>query len=517
MTSLRLENLVLLLVMVAVVTPAMQPVLASDESVNASGLLFEVDQRNGHHTTEWLSLSGRSTAPLRNTSWMLVNISSSTPTTLLSGPFLTSVEPASDDEYLWTLQLNTTGYSCTCYVRLESVPSSTDVLVAEILVYLGQEHHRPVFESEIHQVQQSGMADKAMEYLLNDPLSLDIPLIFPPLQGPGSSVSASVCEAPFGVCLSAPISHTLDHQWANNSLHLPLNATNLDLDEGIYLISLQVKDAFLRSSGTYGLILVHDVLPPTIQLRAPTNVSEFQSFMVLAEIDDGYEGASTTVTWRLVDDDGRTRAPTEDEWVSGNQLLLNYSMSGTVRIEATVRDRAGLTSSATVDVGVMNVPPIARIFIDGFEGQSESTILLGPNDNWTLDGLGSSDNEAIEYLWVIDDTTSIRGQAALTRADIPSTGLHRVELIVFDDDGSTSNTVIQIEIRDIGQEPEPSTLPLFLGVGLFILLAMLSVLIINTSSKSEGLPKWSASGRSRGDENTFNELENDATVEEEKA
>jgi len=31
------------------------------------------------------------------------------------------------------------------------------------------------------------------------------------------------------------------------------------------------------------------------------------------------------------------------------------------------------------------------------------------------------------------------------------------------------------------------------------------------------LPKWSASGRSRGDENTFNELENDATVEEEKA
>ena len=64
---------------------------------------IDFDASNGVQFLDVLNLSGTSSVPLRNANWSIVNISGQTPTTLLNGPFLTSVQPVSEDQFSWNL------------------------------------------------------------------------------------------------------------------------------------------------------------------------------------------------------------------------------------------------------------------------------------------------------------------------------------------------------------------------------------------------------------------------------
>ncbi|MGB2169198.1 MAG: hypothetical protein ACPH76_08150, partial [Poseidonia sp.] len=127
------------------------------------------------------------------------------------------------------------------------------------------------------------------------------------------------------------------------------------------------------------------------------------------------------------------------------------------------------------------------------------------------------DNEAIDYLWVIDDTTSIRGQSQLNGNDFPGRGEYRVELIVFDDDGATDSIIFEISISSVEEEASQLITP-FQALGLLILVALtLGVAIRSTKKVDFEIPKWNTTDDRSPSENLHPSHGLDATVEEDEA
>ena len=154
---------------------------------------------------------------------------------------------------------------------------------------------------------------------------------------------------------------------------------------------------------------------------------------------------------------------------------------------------------------------------DGLQISGSQRVEVGPGSNWTLDGTLSMDNEAIDYLWVIDDTTSIRGQSQLNGNDFPKGGEYTVELIVFDDDGATDSITFEISISSAEEETSQLITP-FQAIGLLILVALSLIVAIRSTKKVDfEIPKWNTTEDRSHSENLHPSHGVDATVEEDEA
>ncbi|MGB2080945.1 MAG: hypothetical protein ACPHZ6_04105, partial [Poseidonia sp.] len=145
----RRELALLLVTLLCVSTLPVQPASATDTGTPMYSNGFAFDQSHGLTTQTSLLVSGVSQQPLRNTTWSLVNISTSTPITLLNGPYLTSVTPVGEDSFTWSLDINVTGIDCTCFIRLQTNWGGDRSFEPFLIVFLGHDHHRPVLLEEI--------------------------------------------------------------------------------------------------------------------------------------------------------------------------------------------------------------------------------------------------------------------------------------------------------------------------------------------------------------------------------
>ncbi|MCH1537049.1 MAG: PKD domain-containing protein, partial [Candidatus Poseidonia sp.] len=154
---------------------------------------------------------------------------------------------------------------------------------------------------------------------------------------------------------------------------------------------------------------------------------------------------------------------------------------------------------------------------DGLQLSGAQRVEVGPGSNWTLDGTLSVDNEAIDYLWVIDDSTSIRGQSQLTADDFDGKGEYEVELIVFDDDGATDSISFEIVISSYDEPLNQLVTPLQ-GFGLLMALALVLFFVIRSNKKVDfDIPKWNAAEGTLPSENHASSHGRNATVEEDEA
>jgi hypothetical protein len=292
----------------------------------------------------------------------------------------------------------------------------------------------------------------------------------------------------------------------------------MGLHEGIWRIDVSVMDGLLRRSQDVRLTLIHDETPAGVQLSSPETALEAERFNVFANGDDGYAGSSYLVTWVLTEPNGDTRAPSSSEQITKNQLALNFSISGVYIIEATVRDLAGNTVTISAEARVLNLQPKAEITVDSLQIQNGATITLGPDHTWVLNGNTSSDNEVVEYLWVINNASSIRSISALERSHFGGAGSYYVELIVFDDDGASDASVVQLVIVDstepLGQDSFFSQATV--GLLILILLACTAWLARQRTEFVSDLPKWNASTTVQPRENLPSRLGFDATIEEDE-
>ena len=489
---------------------------------------IEFDVPEGSQFDDVLNLTGISTIPLKNASWSIVNISGATPITLLSGPYLTSVQPVAEGLFAWSLIVDVHDVDCTCYVELnvkeerrgnsghEKERGGPDI--SRLVVYLGENNHRPVFPHEIDHMSDSmpESLEEASDHatLLSSEFNISYPLVTAPNSGSIVSVQALVCPAPYGVCTTAPFEVDIPFTVSENQLLLAVDPTLIQLEEGVWQFDFTAKDALLRSTASTRAIFLHDTQAPRISLTLDTIVNESEPVHVYASLEDGYVGAKYSMTWSLEYENEQRRAPLSHEVVNEDHLLLNLTEQGAYTIHLSVRDLAGHLGTASEDFTVLNLRPTARISIAGMVLSDNGRFSVDLKEEWELNASESFDNEVVDYLWVINDDRSVRGTPTLDSTQLSDVGLHQIELIVFDDDGATHSTVVEIEI--LGEESAESQRGPLLALLALVAIAAIVLVLRNREPSSHGLPKWNTS-ESFGERGTgSSSLRPDATVEEDE-
>ena len=112
--------------------------------------------------------------------------------------------------------------------------------------------------------------------------------------------------------------------------------------------------------------------------------------------------------------------------------------------------------------------------------------------------------------------SSWRGLSTLTPEQFDRTGIHTVELIVFDDDGATHSTTIEIEILAPLSEERSSMLAWFFP-GLLVLIGLVVVGFRSKASTNLELPKWKNIERLDDGIESNEYINEDATIEEDEA
>ena len=518
LNSGRFQNALLLVVLLMLVS-AMPATVAEEPPSSPVPAEILFNQPQGTHMLDIIHLNGSSNVPLRNASWSVVNISGSTPTTVISGPYLTSVMPRSEGIFSWNLTIDVPGLDCTCYVSIEMVDEGGIHHHWDLLLYLGDALHRPVMVGEWRQQFSHEITDENGQQsmlIVDDRTDYEIALVLAPDSGSISMVSANVCEAPFGVCLDTPRTQTVPHQLVDSQLVVSLYPTNLTSGEGVWKVVFTATDSLLRTTGQHHLLLVYDIAPPEVALSAEQTTFEREPINVYATVDDGYTGAEFTYTWTLIDEQGMRRAPTDSEQLTPNHLLFNLTSQGQYTVEVSVRDLAGRNGEASTNFTVINQRPTALISNDGMIFAEDGRLTVEANDGWSITGNLSFDDEPVEYLWVVNDDRSWRGLTSLNQEHFEEPGIYTVELIVFDDDGATHSTFLELEILAESND-EPSSSNGWLGLLAFVFLLGIGIGLSRRSGSVDELPKWKATGKTSVREEDARSIDKDATVEEDEA
>lgn len=518
LNSDRFPNGVLLVVLSMLIT-AMPVGVAEEPPSSSVPVEIVFSQPQGTHMVDIIHLNGTSNAPLRNASWSVVNISGSTPTTVISGPYLTAVMPRSDGIFAWNLTVDVPELDCTCYVSIEMMGEGGGQHHWDLLLYLGEALHRPVIVGEWRQQFSHEMtSENGQDSLLfvADRTDYHIDVVLAPDSGSISMVSAEVCEAPYGVCLDAPETQTVPHQLLDSKLVVSLDPANMNLQEGIWKLVVSATDSLLRTTGQHHLLLVFDITPPEVALSAEPSMFEREPMNVYATAEDGYTGADFTYTWTLVDESGMRRAPTEVEFIAPNHLLLNLTSQGQYTIEVLVRDLAGRTGDASSNFTVINQRPTALISNDGLRLADGGRLIVQEHGGWSISGDLSYDDEPVEFLWVVNDDRSWRGLSSLNEEQFEKPGTYSIELIVFDDDGATHSTFLELEILAENTDESASSNG-WLGLLLVVFLLGLGVGLSRRSDSTDELPKWTAQAKASLREDDARSVAEDATVEEDEA
>jgi len=295
-----------------------------------------------------------------------------------------------------------------------------------------------------------------------------------------------------------------------------VDPVTLNLSQGIWLIDFTATDDLLRDSGFLRTTFLYDNQAPMVELLLSATVMERESINVYASVEDGYLGQSTSYTWTIINENGMRRAPLVSEQISMEQLLLNFSEQGAYSIEVSVRDRAGYVTQESSTLTVMNQRPTALISVDGLVLTDDVRLTLVDGESWSILGNKSLDNEPVDYLWVINDDRSYRGLSSLTPEQFDQTGVHKIELIVFDDDGATHSTTIEIDILAPVQEESSSVLAWFFP-GILVLIVVLFIGFRSRASTNLELPKWKNIGGSHIGNKSNEYINEDATIEEAEA
>jgi len=446
-------------------------------------------QDDGTIFSENISLNGTTTLPPSEATWELWNVGDgfSNWNMEASGSHFSSVVPASENLWYWTLEINVTELDCTCLLTI-SIPNGLDPMSKSIIVYLGETGHRPMILD----------IDYTTTIVIEQPVIIEIDYTVPGLSNTGVTVFATVCEAPYAVCLEEPHAITLNQTDDNGTVILTLNHLEMELTDGIYKFEFFVMDALLLSSNSETLAIVIDTQDPIVDINGPENSTESQSIFISASVDDGYSGSSENIVWTIYLPDGKVRSPTSEEKQDEYSLNLFPALSGDWTVELLVRDVGGHFVITNHSFTVINSAPQAHLTLDGFTVTNGSSLTPANTDAWELDCSGSSDTsndmQALQYVWYVDGKAIVSGKANFTQEDFLITGQQQMMLIVTDDDGVESiiNFTVFIEEESISSNNSSALTGIIaLTIIVFGMFAIRKASTKSNESKSsKNIPKW---------------------------
>ena len=450
-------------------------------------------QPHGSSFEGTMTLNGTSSFSLRTASWSIVDIGSITGVEVLSGPYLTSATPDSDGLFAWSLDIDVAELNCVCYIEIHPGDSVEIDRPFRLVTYLGETPNRqPVLYSDAPGAPLASSDESPP--ITNRWVNLTYRLVTHGTAWNGSYITANVCEAPDQVCLAEPQGVSVSSSANASEVSVKFDTVGAGLHDGVWRMSVRAVDALLRSSNAMEVTFVLDSTRPVVDLAGPTVINERQTVHVEATVNDGYMGSDTTSTWTLRQPNTTVRGLTADERLTEHHVALTLNTSGTYVLHTTVVDRAGLVTNATHVFVVENIRPEPMLTADGLVLEHGQQIRVGPEPTWNITADEIADNEPVDFLWVIDNTTSVRSVSVLNATSFERSGLHQVELIVFDDDGSTNSIVVDLIILEpVSDATSTSSVALWGGVAVIVLLISGFLVLVQREQAPSDLPKWTPS------------------------
>ena len=482
---------------------------SSASSITDEDQIVSFDQKDGLHVQSMLNLSGDSTVALSSIEIELWNISSPDQwAPMFSSPYLDSVIPYSLPEsgmtmWSWNHSFNLTDIDCTCYVEI-SLLEQTDLTSFGLVVYAGQENHRPVLRpsssSEADpltttQIFSEGLIDISFEYIL--PPSPEVVVesdvnIIP---------EARYCLAPYGICVEEYSTISITYSIADE-LNLLIDADGNELGDGFYLLQIQIQDSFLALSNNLTQYIILDQTKPLVELSAIEQVVESEIVVVDVNVSDGYTGSRFVITWTIIEPSNSPRSVLDSEILQDNRLEFEAKKSGTYTVRALVRDLGGNLVIVEHNVSVTNQQPTAVVRYDGFQVLNDSIVTIPNDGNWVFSANDSSDTmhdqASLEYYWYVDGKSLLSGKSYLESSDVEDVAYRTIYVEVVDDDGSMD--VIRFEVIQQQAESKESLadVPLYSVLTLFVVLVLGILYVLRSRSQSDsnsGFVKWTERGK----------------------
>ena len=468
------------------------------------------DQPDGMHTISTLNLSGDSTVPLTSVEITVWNISQPDQWSLVtSSPYLDQVVPYTDPateltRWSWEHAFTMESVDCTCYIEI-SLLEQTDLISFGLVAYIGDEHHRPVL---MHALDISSSQMYSTKIFNDNSIDMSFNFLLPPLQIESLETSelilsnVRICPAPFGICSESYTTLDSTDVTFDNLLAIEVDANAQSIQDGYYLLQVQIQDVYLTLSNNITQFVVLDQSKPSVNLTAIDEVIESQPILVDIDVDDGYEGSAYTITWSITEPDGTPRAVLESEILEDNRLYFEPTKAGEYRVNALVRDIGGHLVTVIHNVNVSNIVPIIEIRFDGFLVENGSTITVPSSGNWTFSANTSfdtsNDQDTLEYTWFVDGKTLLSGKSFLASDDLQQTNYREIRVQVTDDDGQSSELSFQVVLQNELDSESNSGSILASTVSLLFIFSIAVLVYMRQRKQSEsstGFAKWTERGK----------------------
>lgn len=176
-------------------------------------------------------------------------------------------------------------------------------------------------------------------------------------------------------------------------------------------------------------------LRPEVSLLAPDPGSEHLVKTPVTFDARGRDPDGGDVEFRWSFDDGTTEV--------GPRVTHSFSEAGTYTVVLDVTDEEQSTTRTTIKVQVTDLEPRAEITLPA----RDETYLVGREVGFEAQG-SDPDGGDVEYRWDFDDGSTAFGPSATHT--FGERGTYDVTLTVTDDEGSTSETRLTVEVRPPG-------------------------------------------------------------------
>ena len=215
------------------------------------------------------------------------------------------------------------------------------------------------------------------------------------------------------------------------------------------ILAFTTDDDGLTSDTIIGNVRVINIAPVLEVLPASQAIFEDQLLNLSAIAFDFADADDLRFCWDLVvsvDSDGNG-INTDDCDVEGQDLSHSWDTSGLRIITANVWDDDNATDSFSINVTIVNRPPVANIFVP------EGGFVITEGDSITFNGSNSSDTptDRSSLLFIWDDPTTEGatqdGSGELYEINFDQPGSYFVNLTVTDDDGKTSTASVIVEVK----------------------------------------------------------------------
>ncbi|MGB1474853.1 MAG: hypothetical protein ACPG73_01485 [Candidatus Poseidoniaceae archaeon] len=467
---------------IASVLLVLVPVSADNVESNESSGLLTSDSVDGLWVNSTLEIFGSTNFNPQTADWVLYDVTNPYVEwpVLRSGDFFTTVTPIEEGLWNWTLMIDVQGINCTCWLEIGQ-PNGLGKEFLNRIIFVGAGPHNPVI-SPIHE--STIMLDEPVIITAIATLSDSIPS--------DGSIVMSWCSSPNGACDGESFSETMQVEWNGNKASFELNATDMDLDDGVWSFTYSYQDVFLRESPAIEITVYVDRNAPVSSMISPSESNEGDSILIDGSgSSDGVWTNNIQYVWYVTKPDGSVFVPATSEDNSILEIMLNESGLHTIRLD--VIDWVGRMNSTTSQINVLNSVPVLSMSIEGTDVINPNSWQFSLGDNISLQPNITDSGDTVEeftFSWYLDSKLVSNSQD-FSIAELDE-GTYILSLIVTDDDGANDSYEIEIMIASenekINDKSNYGSVVVMLGIIGFSILIFSR--IKNKDSESKSLPKW---------------------------